>query len=467
MSKRSMGLGRMMAAISFILLLPLPFVPFFKGEYFILSSFLIPFFISILISFTVDKLGIKFKSISSTVSFIWLYGFLVLSFPFLGSKNATFIGSLFESISGLTTTGLSILDVEKLPKTLLLYRAMLQYIGGLGFVMMILLFFKGREEAELYEAEGHVDRVKPNIRKTAKTITIMYLSFLLLGSIEYKIAGMTMLDSVVHSMCALSTGGFSNRMLSIGAYDSLSIEIITSQLMILGTLDFSLLLTLLSGRIRDFFRSTEIKTFFSLLFIGSGLMILILLEKGYGVGSTFRITLFNALSALSTTGFSTLDYTTLPEGAVFVMIVLMIIGGGVGSTAGGIKLERFYIIFKSTIKSIREKISPEGTVIVDKMVKGRESHIIDEGERNDAFSYFSLYLLFLIFGTIVLSTTEDCPILYALFEYTSSLSTVGLSIGVTSPTTSPVSLSVMMIAMVMGRLEMMVIFQALFSKNRK
>ena len=285
--------------------------------------------------------------------------------------------------------------------------------------------------------------------------------------VKYKIAGMTMLDSVVHSMCALSTGGFSNRMLSIGAYDSLSIEIITSQLMILGTLDFSLLLTLLSGRIRDFFRSTEIKTFFSLLFIGSGLMILILLEKGYGVGSTFRITLFNALSALSTTGFSTLDYTTLPEGAVFVMIVLMIIGGGVGSTAGGIKLERFYIIFKSTIKSIREKISPEGTVIVDKMVKGKESHILDEYERNDAFSYFSLYLLFLIFGTIVLSTTEDCPVLYALFEYTSSLSTVGLSIGVTSPTTSPVSLSVMMIAMVMGRLEMMVIFQALFSKNRK
>ena len=448
MSKRSMGLGRMMEVVSFILLLPLPFVPFFKGESFILTSFLIPFFVSILISFTVDKLGFRFKSISSTVSFIWLYGFLVLSFPFLGSKTTTFIGALFESISGLTTTGLSILDVEKLPKTLLLYRAMLQYIGGLGFVMMILLFFKGREEAELYEAEGHVDRVKPNIRKTAKTITIMYLSFLLLGSIEYKIAGMTILDSVVHSMCALSTGGFSNRMLSIGAYDSL-------------------LLTLLSGRIRDSFRSTEIKTFFSLLFIGSGLMILILLEKGYGVGSTFRITLFNALSALSTTGFSTLDYTTLPEGAVFVMIVLMIIGGGVGSTAGGIKLERFYIIFKSTIKSIREKISPEGTVIVDKMVKGRESHIIDEGERNDAFSYFSLYLLFLIFGTIVLSTTEDCPILYALFEYTSSLSTVGLSIGVTSPTTSPVSLSVMMIAMVMGRLEMMVIFQALFSKNRK
>ncbi len=467
MSKKSMGLGRMMEVISFILLLPLPFIPFFKGEITIYSSFLVPFLISIFISFLVDKLRITLQTISSTVTFIWLYGFFVLAFPFFLSGNASFIGSLFESISGLTTTGLSILDVEKLPKTLLLYRAMLQYIGGLGFVMMILLFFKGREEAELYEAEGHVDRVKPNIRKTAKTITLMYLSFLVLGSVEFRIAGMTILDSVVHSMCALSTGGFSNRMLSIGAYDSLSIEIITSQLMILGTLDFSLLLTLLSGRIRDFFRSTEIKTFFSLLFIGSGLMILILLEKGYGVGSTFRITLFNALSALSTTGFSTLDYTTLPEGAVFVMIVLMIIGGGVGSTAGGIKLERFYIIFKSTIKSIREKISPEGTVIVDKMVKGKESHILDEYERNDAFSYFSLYLLFLIFGTIVLSTSEDCPILYALFEYTSSLSTVGLSIGVTNPNTSPISLVLMMIAMIMGRLEMMVIFEALLSKNRK
>ena len=466
MSKKSMGLGRMMEVISFILLLPLPFIPFFKGEITIYSSFLVPFLISILISFLVDKLRITLQTISSTVSFIWLYGFFVLAFPFFLSGNASFIGSLFESISGLTTTGLSILDVEKLPKTLLLYRAMLQYIGGLGFVMMILLFFKGREEAELYEAEGHVDRVKPNIRKTAKTITLMYLSFLVLGSVEYRIAGMTILDSVVHSMCALSTGGFSNRILSIGAYDSLSIEIITSQLMILGTLDFSLLLTLLNGRINAFFHSTETKTFFSLLFLGSGLMILILLNKGYGVGSTFRITLFNALSALSTTGFSTLDYTTLPEGAVFVMITLMIIGGGVGSTAGGIKLERFYIIFKSTIKNIRKKTSPEGTVIVYKMVKGNDSHIIEEGDKNDAYSYFSLYLFFLIFGAIMLSIIEDCPILYALFEYTSSLSTVGLSIGVTNPNTSPISLVLMMIAMIMGRLEMMVVFKALFHKGK-
>ena len=466
MSKKSMGLGRMMEVISFILLLPLPFIPFFKGEIIIYSSFLVPFLISILISFLLDKLRITLQTISSTVTFIWLYGFFVLAFPFFLSGNASFIGSLFESISGLTTTGLSILDVEKLPKTLLLYRAMLQYIGGLGFVMMILLFFKGREEAELYEAEGHVDRVKPNIRKTAKTITLMYLSFLVLGSVEYRIAGMTILDSVVHSMCALSTGGFSNRILSIGAYDSLSIEIITSQLMILGTLDFSLLFLLLKGRIRDFFRSTEIKTFFSLFFIGSVVTVLILLSKGYNICSSLRITLFNAISSLSTTGFSTIDYTTLPQGVVFILIVLMVIGGGMGSTSGGIKIERFYIIFKSTLKSIREKISPKGTVIVYKMVKGNDSHIIEEGDKNDAYSYFSLYLFFLICGAIMLSIIEDCPILYALFEYTSSLSTVGLSIGVTNPNTSPISLVLMMIAMIMGRLEMMVVFKALFHKGK-
>ena len=456
----------MMEVISFILLLPLPFLPFFKGEAYLLPSFLIPFFLSMAISMVIALTGLNFKNISATVTFIWLYGFLLLSFPFFLSGNASFIGALFESISGLTTTGLSILDVDNLPKTLHLYRAMLQYIGGLGFVMMILLFFKGREESQLYEAEGHMDRVKPSIRKTAKTITLLYLAFLVLGIFEYRIVGMSLLDSCIHAMCSLSTGGFSSRASSIGAYNSLGVEIITSQLMILGTFDFSLLLTLFSGRIRDFFHSTEIKTFFSLLLTLSGIMALILITKGYGFSSTFRVTLFNALSALSTTGFSTLDYRTLPEEAIFILIMLMIVGGGMGSTAGGIKLERFNIIFKSTLKSIREKISPPGSVIVDKMVKGRESFIIDDRDRNDAFSYFSLYLIFLVFGTIVLSVTEDCPILYALFEYTSSLSTVGLSIGVTNPMTSPISLSVMMIAMVMGRLEMMVIFQALFSHRR-
>ena len=467
MSRRTLGLGRMMEVISFILLLPLPFIPFFEGENSITSAFLIPFFVSIIAAIVLEKIEFRFNSIYSTVAFIWFYGFLLLSFPFFLSDNASFIGSLFESISGLTTTGLSILDIERLPKTLLLYRAMLQYIGGLGFVMMILLFFKGREEAELYEAEGHVDRIRPNIRKTAKTISIMYLLFLILGTTEYKMAGMTILDSVVHSMCALSTGGFSNKALSIEAYDSLAVEIITSQLMILGSLDFSLLLTLFSGRIKDFFRSTEIKTFFYLLSIGSLVIVLILLRKGYKVGSSLRITIFNALSALSTTGFSTLDYTTLPEGVLFVMIILMTIGGGMGSTAGGIKLERFHIIFKTILKSIRGKISPKGTVIVDRFVKGKETFIIGNDERNAAFSYSYIYILFIIVGTIVLSTTEDCPILYALFEYTSSLSTVGLSIGVTSAATSHISLSVMMMAMVMGRLEIMVVFQALFSKKRK
>lgn len=368
MSKKNMVLGKMMDVVSFILLLPLPFIPFFKGEFYVAPAFIIPFFTSIIIAFVIDKIGFRFNAIYSTVTFIWLYGFLLLSFPFFLSGDATFITALFESVSGLTTTGLSVLDVENLPKTLLLYRAVLQYIGGLGFVMMILLFYKGREEAELYEAEGHKDKVRPNIRKTAKAISLMYFIFLILGTFEYKIAGMTTLDSVVHSMCALSTGGFSNKALSIGAYDSVSVELITSQLMILGTLDFSLLLTLFTGRIRDFFRSTEIKTFLSLLSIASALMVLILLVKGYDVPSTLRITLFNTLSALSTTGFSTMDYTTLPEEAVFVMILLMVIGGGMGSTAGGIKLERFYIIFKSTTKSIKEKIYPAGTVFVDKMV---------------------------------------------------------------------------------------------------
>ena len=135
--------------------------------------------------------------------------------------DVTLTQALFESVSGFTTTGLSVLDVEKLPHTFLFYRAFLPYVGGLGFIMTMLLFVQEKDSAVLYQAEGHPDRLMPGIGKTAKVIGTMYGFFLFIGSLSYTIFGMPFFDSVVHTMCALSTGEFSNRMDSIGYYDSL------------------------------------------------------------------------------------------------------------------------------------------------------------------------------------------------------------------------------------------------------
>ncbi|MGN1163790.1 MAG: potassium transporter TrkG, partial [Candidatus Ornithospirochaeta sp.] len=289
MKSRHVELGKMTGGISLLLLLPLPFIPFMDGEAALLPSFLIPFSASALVSIVINKKGFHFKSPSSTVTFIWLYGAILLSFPFALNGNASFIASLFESVSGLTTTGLSVLDVEKLPKTLLLYRAMLQYVGGLGFVMMILLLIKGKEAAELFDAEGHIDRVRPSIRETASSMVLMYIVLMISGAILYTFMGMTVLDYFVHAMCALSTGGFSNKVVSIGAYSSTNIEIITAILMVAGATDFLLLIMLTRGKVRDFFRSSEPRTMLSIFLSSSLLIVLVMMRKGFSLPYSIRL----------------------------------------------------------------------------------------------------------------------------------------------------------------------------------
>lgn len=466
MKNNEMRLGRMMGVISFILLLPILFIPFFKGESSYIPSFIIPFFSSIVLSFIVEKTKLSFKNISLTITFIWIYGFFILSFPFLIGKVTSFLPALFESISGLTTTGLSVLNVEKLPSIFLLYRAILQYIGGLGFIMMMLLFLRGNNSVELFEGEGHYQRIRPSIYKTAKTLILIYVLLLIIGVLAYVLCGMSTLDSFVHSMCALSTGGFSNKVFSIGAYDSLPIEIITAALMLFGMTDFSLLFLLFCGKIKDFFHSTEIKTNLTLYFSSTILMVLILSQKGFGVIRSIRISFFNGLSALSTTGFSTLDYTTLPDSVLFILIILMIIGGGMGSTAGGIKLERVSVIYKTVIKNVKKRLYPENTVIVDTLHKGKESIALSDEDRIDAFAYFALYLFLMLVGSLIVSISENTSMLYSTFEFVSSLSTVGLSIGITGETTTNLSLIVMSIGMILGRLEIFVVLKAILSKRK-
>ena len=141
----------------------------------------------------------------------------------------------------------------------------MQYCGGLGFIMMMIIFISNKQSMNLYSAEGHPDKIMPNIKKTVQAIFIIYNICLVLGSIAYRIAGMTWFDSICHCMCSLSTGGFSTKLMSIGEYNSLSIEIITIVLMLIGTTNFAALLLLARGKVRSFFRVSEVKFMFILL----------------------------------------------------------------------------------------------------------------------------------------------------------------------------------------------------------
>ncbi|MGM9946578.1 TrkH family potassium uptake protein [Floccifex sp.] len=458
------NIGKMIILESCILFVPLLVIPFFLDEVNQIWKFLLPAILSIGFGFLICH---KKKKLSSyrLVVFSWCYGFILAAIPFWLSGNLNPVQALFESVSGFTTTGLSVLNVEKLPHIYLFYRGFLQYVGGLGFVMMMLLFIQEKDAVTLYQAEGHSDKLMPTIGKTVKVIILMYGFFLIVGTLLYSIFGMPIFDSLVHSMCALSTGGFSNRLESIGYYHSLPVEWITIFLMLIGTTNFSLLLLLFRKRFKDFFKSSEIRFLFGIILISVPLMTLFLMQNGNTFGQNSELAFFNAFSALSTTGYSTCMYDQWPETALAIMIILMIIGGGIGSTAGGIKLGRVCKLMKNLIWNIKKKIIPDRMVTLMYYCKGKEKELLDKKQVEEASTYAQTYLIFFIIGSIALTFFSGSTLLEGSFEFASSLGTVGLSIGITNNNTSCICLLIEIIGMILGRLEIFVLIQAIYKDN--
>ena len=281
------------------------------------------------------------------------------SIPFvLGSQLAP-VQALFEAVSGWTTTGLSTMDVGMTPKIYLFHRSFMQFCGGLGFVMMITMLISNKKSMDLYNAEGHPDKLTPNLRKTAQTIFAMYSFYLLIGTAAYRIAGMELFDGICHAMCALSTGGFSTKLNSIGEYNSLAIELVTIILMVIGTTNFAVLLLFTKRRWKEAFRVSEVRFMLGLLLLFvpvTAISLSVGLDMSLGEG--FRRAAFDLVSALSTTGYSSMSYTAWPPFAVGVLILMMLIGGGIGSTAGGMKMTRVYLMLRLAVIHVKKRLSP-------------------------------------------------------------------------------------------------------------
>ena len=395
---------------------------------------------------------------SLTVLFAWSWAVIVGALPFILGRKLTVVQALFEAVSGWTTTGLSTVDVSQISAIWLFHRSFMQYCGGLGFIMVMILFISNKHAMNLYSAEGHPDKIMPNIKKTAQAIFIIYNTCLVLGSIAYRIAGMNWFDSICHCMCSLSTGGFSTKLRSIGEYDSLAIEIITIVLMLIGTTNFAALILLATGKIKAFFRVSEVKFMFLVLLILVPTTALSLsrgLDITYAQG--FRKASFDVVSAMSTSGYSTMSYSEWPQFAIAALIIAMIKGGGIGSTAGGIKLSRMYIMFRLVGLQIQKKLHPARSVRSPYYWRANIKSPIDQELADDTTGFFMTYLIVFIVGTLALTVAADCTITEAMFDFSSSLSTVGLSIGITGPTTCNAALIIEMIGMFLGRLEIFIV----------
>lgn len=467
--------GKLMLLIGILVAVPIATVLFYVQEVKYISAFAIPSSVAILLGLLVcyfspnrEERVLEWQSPLQRggvpVLFAWCFAFLVGAMPFVLGNQLSFILALFESVSGWTTTGLSVVHPESLPKIFLFHRAFMQYCGGLGFVIVIAMLIQEKQSMNLYNAEGHPDGLLPNLKRTSRAIFYLYVGELVLGIASYRLFGMPFFDAICHTMSALSTAGFSTSSESIAFYRSAKIEIVTIILMLIGSTNFAILLLIVKRKFKQLIQVSEFRFMVGLTVVFSLLITFSLMKS---TGDYFSRSLldatFGVVTAFSTTGYSTADYSMWPPFALGLFMLLMLIGGGVGSTAGGIKLLRTYLLIRITGQNIRKKTSPARRVTFPVYYRVQGKTPIDDSLVKDTIGFISCYMGIFFIGTLLLTLTADASLMDAMYEFGSAFGTVGVSNGLTNAEASAGTLIVQMLGMLLGRLEIFIVFIGIYS----
>ncbi|MFW5894462.1 MAG: TrkH family potassium uptake protein [Bacillota bacterium] len=458
--------GLIASVVAFIFLIP-ALVSLLYGELLsVMVGFIVPFLVLEAfglglwkIFHSTDASRLSYLQGAVSVVFAWIIVTSASTIPFIMIMDMSYTQGIFETVSGWTTTGLTVLDVDLVPNSLLLFRSIMQFLGGFGIVALMITSIVGvGTMSTLYESEGH-DQVLPNIKKTAQTLFSFYTAFMLIGTLAYIVAGMPAFDAINHSMSALATGGFSVNNDSIAHYNSVPIEGITIALMFMGSLNFATYILFLRKRY-DILKSVNEHRFYLiliLLVVMSGTFIMHQLMYD-SFGEAFRHGIFETMTALTGTGFSiTNNYHVLPGAFIILSIILMNIGGQSGSTTGGLKVTRVHLMFKTFRYTIRRTFQAERQITDNVVTTPSGEKSIHREDMIHVYNYASIYLTMLFIGALTLAT-QGYSVRESFFEYASALGTVGLTIGVTDAAMSAVSYWSMTLGMFLGRLEFLVIF---------
>ena len=280
---------------------------------------------------------------SACTVLVWVLAIIVYAVPYVAAGLLTPMQAVFESTSGLTTTGLSVVDVDTCPAIFLFYRSLTCYLGGVGLVLILTCVVSQTGGLGVYNAEGHTDHLLPSAAKTARLILLIYTGLILGGALAYGLAGMTPFDALNISMCAVPTGGFATHSESIAYWHSPLIDGITIVLMIAGGTNFLLLFLLLRGKLKALLTHIETPLYFGAVAIATPVVAGFFLAQGTAadVPDALRHSLFQVVSVLTSTGFQTIpSFGDLSPALLFLFGLLMLAGAEARSTSGGIKLYR-------------------------------------------------------------------------------------------------------------------------------
>lgn len=448
-----------------LILSPLALLLAFPGEITLAGGFLAPGTALLLLSGLLWRAYKPTETVALTlqegmviVVLAWLLAIGFGALPFLLIGNLNFTQAIFETTSGWTTTGLSVVDVEQASPLILFYRSVMQLAGGAGLAIIMLSTLAGPVGPGLSSAEGRGEQLLPHVQRSVKLVLTLYLGYVIVGWLALWVAGMDWFDALNHAFAALSTGGFSTRAESIGYWDSPLIEAVTIPLMLIGTLNFLTAYTLLQGKFKAVWRNGELRLSATLIVI---CVVVVLLGVTMGVYPSLqkasRVAIFETVTALSTTGFSTVGYGDWNALGWLVLIGLMLVGGGTGSTAGGIKQFRIYALYRGLLWEIKGMLLPRHAVTEPDIWQGEQRQFLSDSRLRQMALFLFLYLLtFWIGSGIIAAHGYSLP--ESMFEFGSTLGTVGLSVGVTAAGAPPTMLWIQILGMLLGRLEFFTIF---------
>ena len=451
-----------------------------------LSGFLYSFIITIIIGlpiwfFTRKGYSVTNKDGFAIVTFAWIITGVAGALPFyLSGAIPNVTDAFFESMSGVTTTGATIIGnpatlphlpngIESLPHGILFWRSFIQWIGGMGIIVftIAILPLLGVSGVQLFKAEvpGPVsDKIRPRVRETAKYLWMVYIGFTIAEIIMLKIAGMHWFDAVCHSFTTMPSGGFSTKNASIGSYDNVGIHYIIIFFMFITGVNFSLHFRAITGDIKSYFRNSEFLTYFWLIAIVTVVFTFsLVIRSGNWSHALFLDSLFQTVSILTSTGYTIADYDLWAFFAQFILLILMFVGSMGGSTGGGMKIVRVMLILKYAALETRRMLHAKAII----PIRIGEKYISGDVIRN-TLGFFLFYIFIFVFTSFFL-TTLNIDLKSSMGVAASALGNTGPALGEFGPTDNYALLPgvgkwLLTFCMLLGRLEIFTVV-VLFSRT--
>ena len=394
----------------------------------------------------------------------WISIAIFGSLPFIFSNlSLNFTDAFFESMSGITTTGSTILtDLDNAPKGILLWRAILQWLGGIGIILMAITLMPlmniGGMQLFKISSNDNAEKILPKSKEVSLRLIIIYSILTFTCGLFYKVFGMNYFDSLTHSMTTIATGGFSNYNDSIGHFNSALIEINAIVFIILGSIPFIAYIKYLNGEKKIFYKDSQIRFFLKTIIISVFIIFIFLLLKNINSENfLLREVIFNVVSILTGTGYVTTNYSDWGSFPLIFFLILMFIGGCAGSTACGLKIFRIHILYKFFVMQLKKYIYPRGVFVL----KYGDS-VLNEKFISSIISFVFLYIVIFFIITMLLSI-NGLDFITAVSGAATSISNVGPGLGGIIGPNGNFSLLpnfskwVLSIGMILGRLELFAI----------